>query len=181
LQSAGFPGCLELTPYRALELQYMLWKSGLASRKPTLGWQYRFSSFALVRNPVYLTQPEVYSITHTLLYLTDCAGPCHLPKFVRHRGIEIVRALLVHYRRIRDWDVTGELLLNLIGLDSYQDPLFTEILSALCNARLSDGAVPGPSYCATDAKAHDREYVFNHCYHTTLVSMILWAAFLKHS
>lgn len=181
LQSAGFPHCLELTPYRTLELQYMLWKSGFASRKPALGLHFRASSFALFRNPVYLTQPEVYSITHTLLYLTDLVGPCHLPVPVRQRGIDVVLALLVHYRRIRDWDITGELLLNLIGLDSYGDPLFTDTLGALCSAQLSDGAVPGPSYCPTDARANNRDYVFEHCYHTTLVSMILWAACLKGS
>lgn len=181
LQSAGFPRCLELTPYRALELRYMLWKSGFASRKPALGSQFSATSFALVRNPVYLTQPEVYSITHTLLYLTDFAGPCRLPAPVRRRAIEIVRALLVHYRRIRDWDVTGELLLNLIGLNSYDDALFADTLRTLCAAQLGNGAVPGPNYRATDERAHDREYVFEHCYHTTLVSMILWAAYLRGS
>jgi hypothetical protein len=181
LHSAGFPHCLELTPYRSIELQYILWKSGFARRKPALGSHFRASSFALVRNPVYLTQSEVYSITHTLLYLTDFAGPCRLPLRVRQRGIDMVRALVVHYRRIRDWDMTGELLLNLIGLNSCSDPLFTEILGALCLAQLSDGAVPGPNYCTTDARANDREYVFEHCYHTTLVCSILWAACLKGS
>jgi hypothetical protein len=181
LQSAGFPHCLELTPYRSMELEYILWKSGLASHKPAMGSHFRASSFALVRNPVYLTQSEVYSITHTLLYLTDFAGPCRLPVRVRQRGIDMVRALLVHYRRIRDWDITGELLLNLIGLDSDNDPLFTATLRALCAAQRNDGAVPGPNYCATDAHADDREYIFKHCYHTTLVSMILWAACLKDS
>jgi hypothetical protein len=181
LQSVGFPLCLELTPYRSLELQYILWKSGFASRKPAMGWHFKASSFALVRNPIYLTQSEVYSITHTLLYLTDFAGPCRLPVRVRQRGIDMVRALLVHYRRIRDWDITGELLLNLIGLDSDSDPLFTDTLRALCAAQRSDGAVPSPNYCATHERANDRQYIFEHCYHTTLVSMILWAACLKAS
>jgi hypothetical protein len=181
LQSAGFPDCLEFTPYRALELQYILWKSGFVSRKPALGSHFRASSFALVRNPIYLTQPEVYSITHTLLYLTDFVGPCRLPGPVRQRGIDVVRPLLVHYRRMRDWDITGELLLNLIGLESFDDPLFTDALGALCSAQQSDGAVPGPNYCATGERADNRDYVFEHCYHTTLVSMILWAGYLKVS
>jgi hypothetical protein len=181
LKSAGFPQCLEQTAYRALELEYILWKSGFTKRKPRCGAHFRASAFALMRNPIYLSDPEVYSITHTLLYLTDFAGPHQLPGEIRARGVHIVRSLLVHYRRIRDWDITGELLLNLVGLDSYDDALFTNSLCSVCAAQTGDGAVPGPTYSASDSKADTRAYIFEHCYHTTLVSMLLWAAYLHRT
>jgi hypothetical protein len=179
LRSAGFPQCLELTPYRVLELQYVLWKSDLAKRKPGLGPHFRASSLALVKNPIYLNTSEVYSITHTLIYLTDFAGPCDLPATIRQRALDIVRPLLVHFRRAGDWDMTGELLLNLIGLDNRDDPLFAANMRALCSAQWRDGAVPGPNFSPSDPQAGSGDYIFEHCYHTTLVCMMLWAAYLR--
>jgi hypothetical protein len=181
LRSAGFPQCLELTPYRVLELQYVLWKSGLAKRKPALGPHFRASSLALARNPIYLNESEVYSITHTVIYLTDFAGPCDLPPPIRQRALDMVRPLLVHFRRAGNWDITGELLLNLIGLDSGDDPLFAANMQALCSVQWPDGTVPGPHYSPADSQAAGGDYIFKNCYHTTLVSMMLWAAYLHRA
>lgn len=181
LHSAGFPQCMEQTPYRALEFEYMLWKSGFVKRQLRLGTHFRASALALTRNPIYLTDAEVYSITHTLLYVTDFAGPHPIPPTVRERSLPIVRALLVHFRRIRDWDITGELLLNLLGLDDYDNLLFTSTIRALCSAQTSEGAVPGPTYSPSDPQAASTEYIFKHCYHTTLVSMFAWAGYLHRT
>ncbi|HEY6345990.1 MAG TPA: hypothetical protein VIY49_31265, partial [Bryobacteraceae bacterium] len=81
----------------------------MAKRKPALGPHFRASSLALARNPIYLNESEVYSITHTVIYLTDFAGPCNLPPPIRQRALDMVRPLLVHFRRAGNWDITGEL------------------------------------------------------------------------
>ena len=177
LHASGYPDALESTPYRELELQHALWKAGLAPTSPGCDGIYRSTTLARGRNPVYFSVAEVYSITHTLFYLADVAGPLTvMPHGERSRAGDVVEALAIHFRRKKDWDVSGELLLNLIALDRVDTPLFHACMNALLDAWGAAGALPGPGVApAPDAPVKE---VVNHCYHTTLVGLLLCGAWL---
>lgn len=178
LHRAGYPAGLETTPYRELEMQHLLWKAGVSPRRPNCGLLYRRTTMARCRNPIYYSVAEVYSLTHTLFYLTDIAGPAaHLPQDECARAITILEPLVVHYWRKPDWDLTGELLLNLVALDRAETPLFAAAFRALLSAWRDDGALPAPKPEALAPDAAPRAVV-QHFYHTTLVGVILCAAYL---
>jgi hypothetical protein len=174
----GYPRAIETTPYRQLEIEYLLWKAGLRRRPPSWGYAYRATVLHRCRNPIYLTMWDAYSITHTLFYLTDFAGPaCVVPSSVLGKAPLFIETLLIHYWRRSNWDLVGELLLNLIALDRFRTPLFIAAATALMSAWCGDGALPGPGSDA-DQGAPDDHHFFMHCYHTTLVGVLLCGAYL---
>lgn len=178
LRSAGYPKALEDTPYREMELQYLTWKAGLGRSRPNWGSLYRATVIRRGGNPIYFSIHDVYSVTHTLLYLTDFCGPrTDMPAAERQRAIEIVESLLVHYWRKPDWDVTSELLINLVALGRYETSLFIAAFNAVVNVWREDGALPGPHFSEKDGESHSKS-LFRDCYHTTLVGLILCAAYL---
>jgi len=181
LHSAGYPDALENTPYREMELQYLTWKAGFGRSRPNWGPLYRATAMRRGRNPIYFSIQDVYSVTHTLLYLTDFCGPrTDMPAAERQRAIEIVEPLLVHYWRKPDWDITCELLINLVALSHYETSLFTAAFNAVANVWRKDGALPGPHFSEKDCQS-DPKLLFRDCYHTTLVGLILCAAYLYRS
>ncbi len=177
LRRAGYPQGLEMTPYRELELQYMCWKAGVLRRPPAWGEVYRRTTLARCRNPVYFSLPEVYSVTHTLFYLTDIAGPAQIAAGERDRAIGIVEPLALHYWRKPDWDLTSELLLNLVALDRFETPFFQMAFEAILENWRPDGALPGPAFSERKNDASRRD-VFEGCYHTTLVGLMLCGGYL---
>jgi hypothetical protein len=178
LHRSGYPFVIEKTPYRELASQYSLWKAGLRAKPPTFGKYFLATSAARFRSPVYLSKLEAYSVTHTLFYVADIAGPClNLPETDRRRVCELLETLLIHYWRKADWDVTGELLLNLIALDQWTTTLFEDAFADLLTAKREDGTVPGPQFSAICAEP-SRSQTFDGCYHTTLVAMFLCGAYV---
>ena len=177
LRRAGYPYGLEMTPYRELELQYLTWKAGISRKPPTWGAVYYRTTLARCRNPIYFSLPEVYSVTHTLFYLTDFAGPAAIAPTDRELAISIVEPLALHYWRKPDWDLTSELLLNLVALDRFETHLFCAAFEALQQNWRPDGSLPGPAFgeLASDASRRD---VFERCYHTTLVGLLLCGALM---
>lgn len=175
---SGYPRAIEKTPYSEMASQYSHWKAGLRAKPPTFGAFFRGTTLMRCRNPVYISTPEAYSITHTLFYATDIAGPC--PNMLaedRRRAVDIVETLLIHYWRKNDLDLTGELLLNLVALDQWTTTLFEDAFTALLTAQREDGAVPGPQF-STNCSQPNRGETFDGCYHTTLVAMFLCGAYV---
>jgi hypothetical protein len=177
LRRAGYPRSLEMTPYRELELGYMCWKGGISRKPPAWGALYRQTTLVRGGNPVYFSLPEVYSVTHTLFYLTDIAGPAEIRLPELQRAIGIVEPLLLHYWRKPDWDLTSELLLNLIALDCSGTSLFRAAFRAVHKNWRPDGMLPGPTF-ASLAGDPSRRDIFEHCYHTTLVGLMLCGGYL---
>jgi hypothetical protein len=181
LHRAGYPEACEKPPYRAMELQYARWKAGLSQQRPDWKANYHITTLGLCRNPTYLLKWEVYSITHTLFYLTDFSGPApQMPPNESKRVGDLVEVLLVHYWRKIDWDIVGELLLNLVALNRDDKPLFALCASAFLTAWHNDGTMPGPTFIARTDEANE-DYIFKHCYHTTLVGLLLCGAYLYRS
>jgi hypothetical protein len=179
-ERAGYPDSLEANPYRELEIQHVNWKGGLRAHRPQCDGVYSGTVLARIGNPVHLTTPTVYSVTHTLFYLNDFSGPSDvMPAAETRRTVDIVEALFVHYWRKRDWDLLSELALNLVSLDRHHSPQFLAGAGALFRAWESepDGALPGRTFDPEKADP-ERDYRFTHAYHTTLVATLFSEAYL---
>jgi hypothetical protein len=176
---SGYPNAIEKLPYREMASQYDLWKAGLRIKPPSFRKFFRATSVGRICNPIYVSTPEVYSITHTLLYASDIAGPCTQLSAEEHcRTVDLVETLLVHFWRKADWDITGELLLNLVALNRWTTKLFNAAFRALLKAQGEDGTVPGPYVLPKRNSRPSRQQIFDGCYHTTLVAMFLYSAYL---
>ena len=166
---------IETLPYRRLELDYLATKAGITPNRPFDRHVYADTTLAKCTNPVYLDDWEAYSVTHTLFYRTDFGvGEFDEPND-RARIVAIVRSLLVRYYRKRNWDLVGELLNNEVGLRDTATPIFVTAARGLFAAQHADGAVPGPNYRRDEAATE--AYRFEHCYHTTLVTLWFCAAY----
>jgi hypothetical protein len=180
IKHSGYPSACEKVPYRAIELKYVMWKAGLTRRSVSWKTNYQTTVLGRSRNPAYIVDWEVYSITHTLFYLTGFSGSGQeIPPRDRKRVVDLVEVLLVNYWRKRNWDLVGELLLNLVGMDRSGTPLFRLCADAFFKAWRSDGMVPGPTFALDGEQSSD--YIFEHCYHTTLVGLLLCEGYLYRS
>jgi hypothetical protein len=158
-----------------------MWKAGISRRQPGYGSVFRRTTLSRSRNPIYFSLAEVYSVTHTLFYLTGFAGPAtHIPRLEREKAVHVIELLAVHYRRKHDWDATSELLLNMIALDRFDTAFFESAFNAVMDAWRSDGKLPGPAFASLEAGATRKE-VFDSCYHTTLVGLLLCGAYLHRT
>jgi hypothetical protein len=179
LRESGLLHATEVTPYRSLERAHAYWKSGILDREPdwrrlvrqtTLGQLFERGS------PRWSLDDEaVYSITHTLFYLTDFGGmPAELSPFEIASSVQILECQAVHYQRVGHWDLLGEVLINLTCLGAQLSPIYESALATFQSTRRPDGSVPPPRRStpptATEA---DRQEGFWRSYHSTLVAVLL--------
>lgn len=175
LDEWAFFRSIEVVPYRVLDLEFMYWKSGYREQDPN--WIHLFNQTLLARckDPLFLDDEAAYSITHTLFYLTDFGNhPLILSNMNSNRMTDIVECLLVHYLRVQNWDILGELLINLNVL-SQQSPLYKEAAKGFLQAWNEDGSVPPK---ALFRKEKDDFWT---CYHTTLVGMLFCGTAIKNN
>ena len=175
---SGYPDAREKAPYRIMELRYLNWKAQL--QKHPGSWDEIYDSTILRRctNPSCLVDWEVYSITHTIFYLTSFSGPrIDLSPSQRQWAAELVETLLVNYWKKSNWDLVGELLVNLIGLGHRGTPLFDVSAIAFLNAWRDDGTMPGPTFKDLGGPPADKR-LFAENYHTTLVALFFCEAYL---
>jgi hypothetical protein len=173
LRRAGYPDAIESTPFRVIERRYFLWKAGLSSTPP--GWHhaYRSTTLSRYRTPIYLSNSEVYSITHTLFYIGDFSGPIrNLPLREHGKIATTLDVLAIFYAREHNWDILGELLINMVAFDKKDEDLFKVCVLRLLEAWRADGALPSPNF-KPDTISEDIGKVFTDCYHTTLVGLLL--------
>jgi len=176
VRHSGYPDALELLPYRALALAYIEERASL--RRPRNSLLQHASATALWRcgNPVYLTIDDVYSVTHTIFYLTDFAlRRAPIPVTLRRRQIAIFETLLVDFCRRSNWDVVGELLIGLVAFRATSSAAFFAGAGGLLDVWRDDGALPA----LRTPKA--RGLRFRQHYHTTLVGLLFCNAYCRLS
>ena len=172
----GNVAATERVPHRMLELRHLLDLAGFTHRIPSYSALYRRTTLAQRLNPIYVTNYDAYSITHALFYLSDWGAhpPVGIPPSHRARASWLVEQLLGMYVRRGDWDLVGELLLSCHCLRRTDSPLYALGWTAFIAAQWPDGAVPGRGYDPQEAARREGEehatYVFDRCYHTTLVA-----------
>jgi hypothetical protein len=133
-----------VVPYRALEREHALWKSGWTRDEPSWRRLARATVLLQCDNPAAFDDEGAYSVTHTLFYLTDFGNrEAPLRRSERDRAVDTVECLLLHYWRIGHWDLVGELLVNLNCLRKRGSPIYEAAARAYHAAWRDDGSVPG--------------------------------------
>ncbi|MBV7326979.1 hypothetical protein KFU94_01695 [Chloroflexi bacterium TSY] len=185
LRRWGFPEAFEVVPYRLLDRQHLLWKSGYLHREPDWYRLYQKTVLGCRCSLAYLDLDAAYSITHTMFYLTDFGNrPTPLKAVEVEYITEVVECLLVHYWRIGHWDLVGELLINLNCLGKCDSPFYAGAAQAFQHVWRSDGAVPADRSSEKKLQSSQilekDDLIFRHCYHTTLVGVLYCSTALNH-
>ncbi len=163
----------ELVPYRVLDREHSLWKSGCVEDEPN--WHALFKATALgsPQSPLNFDDEATYSVTHTLFYVTDLGNrPLMLSLVQRRRIVELVECLLVHYWRRQNWDLVGELLINLNCLSMRKSAVYEEAAHAYHGAWRTDGTVPPKGARVGPIQKQSERKRFQRCYHPTLVAVL---------
>jgi hypothetical protein len=164
---------VELVPYRVLDREHSLWKSGFLKDEPN--WHALFKATALgsPHGPLNFDDEATYSVTHTLFYVTDL-GNRHLILALtqRRKIIELVECLLIHYWRRQNWDLVGELLINLNCLGVRKSGAYEEAARAYHGAWRIDGTVPPKRARVGATQKQSERKGFRWCYHPTLVAVL---------
>ncbi len=175
----GFIEAIEFVPFRFLDWQFMYWKSGYEDRNPDWSQLYSQTLLARCKNHLFLDDEATYSITHTLFYLTDFGNyQLFFSQPEVTRIIDTLESLLIHNVRLQNWDITGELLINLsyIGQPSY---LYLETTKLFLQAWKTDGSV-SPNRKIEQMKLNEEDRFWND-YHTTLVAILFCAIALRQA
>lgn len=168
----------ETTAMRLLDRRHMLDCGQFDHSLPSYEELYKNTLLAKEPAIVYLTDTDVYAITHALFYLTDF-GRCVAPVLDGDHLLAvrwIIETLLGLYLRRRHWDLVGELLLDCYCLHWYPDIIFTLAWEILMEAQLADGSIPGPRFSEEHLSllpdSQKMQYCFEQNYHTTIVNAI---------
>ena len=130
--------------------------------------------------PWVLSEQSVYAVTHEVFYATDFgARDAILPPDVKEYLINWVPVWCQIYKEEANYDLVGELciVLRCIG----QASMGRFWAKSILDVQQQDGAVEGPEdagqqfMLAVDANAAERDFYKN--YHTTLVSMCMFAMY----
>ena len=173
----GYPMASETVPYRILDRHFFFWKSGYSRREPKWYELYRHTALGNRCSPAYMDVESAYSVTHTIFYLTDFGNrPAPLPvkdiDYITH----LLDPLLVHYWRVGNWDLIGELLVAM-NCVSHSGSIVSEAAAhAFVQVWRPDGmvaanVVSAAALLSTGGLGLD-ELHFRSCYHTTLVALL---------
>jgi hypothetical protein len=171
-----------LPPHRTLELRHALDLAEVPHQMPSYRDLYLRTIAAKEINPIFLSRPEAYILTHVLFYIADLGHfpPRGITASDRSRLSILVNQLLGMSLVSRNWDLTAEFILSAFCLDTPVE--FMDIgWEYLSSAQRSDGSVPGLRSQSMDegdsrlgsplAVTGSTEYI-SACYHTTLVAAL---------
>lgn len=175
----GYATAVEQVPFRGMDLRHMLDCGGFKHKLPSYDQLYQWTLLSKTPPLFYLTDDDVYCITHTLFYLGDFGfRPIDaIPEEQLPKVRWMIGSLLGIYLRMRNWDLVAELLLCCRCLRWSPPFIFKTAFDALLDAQLQDGSVPGPTFSKKEIQPlnefEQRIYCFKQNYHTTLVSALV--------
>lgn len=180
----GFLFPSEIVPHRVLDREYFLWKTGLLRYEPNWPQLYANTALAAAPDAVHVDSEVTYAITHTLFYLSDWGRrPPPFDEAEAERVTQILDCLMVHYWRLRQWDLVGELLANRVSMLARGSRLAMGASTAFLNAWQPDGCIPGEGL---EIKGLDKalpserdSIIFRECYHATLVGVLYCVSALE--
>jgi len=189
LVQLSLPLSVEVVPYRELDRLHFLHKSKLLARTPKLDLLFRSTTLARRNNSIYYSELDAYAVTHTIFYLTDFGqrAPSLSARQTAETGV-LLQSLLVHFWRIKNWDVMGELIICTNYLKIPRDPVLADASAAFEQLLRPDGTVParqahGPRGVgrrrAQGSGATISDYLRG-CYHTTFVWILYVLSTASH-
>jgi len=167
---------IERVPYRQLELRHILDAGGFAHSLPSYCDLWNRTLLAHRPNLMFLSDDDVYSITHVLFYLSDFSAT--KIDFLAEREIERIHETVVHllgvYIRRKNWDLAAELLAaeKCLRRTSRHSAMGWRLLM---QAQGTDGRMDGPYLGKLADHQRDADHLFDACYHTTLVTALAGA------
>jgi hypothetical protein len=173
----GYVPAVERTSSQTMDLVYALDRCRVRHGLPDMRSLLELSIVGRQPPVGYLTDRDVYDVTHVLFAICDMGlvTPPPLSAEVLSWSRWATGALLNEYVKERDWDLVGELLLVCRCLDFVPEPVFSRAWRALQGAQADDGSVPDTSYSpghAATRSGHDRRaYEFVTNYHPTIVAL----------
>lgn len=181
----GYATKIERIDFRKMDLHYLLDCGDFEHDLQPIENLYNETILSKKPQILYLRDSDVYSITHTLFYLTDF-GDRPIPLSLQDQVEDVrwlVAALLGLYLRENNWDLVSELLLCCLCLH-WRPPIIYEVAwEGLMHNQNADGSIPGPSFSSEHLnKLNEKErtsYCFEQNYHTTLVTLM--ACFLTET
>ena len=173
----------ERNPYRMLELRYLLELGGWSHNLPSEASLFRRTTLGRCAEILSLMDRDVYSITHTIFYLTDFGRkPCVLFRGQRLRGIiTLLETLLGMAIHAQHWDLVSELILSCRCLEMEDGAWIRLGWQALLQVQDASGAIRGFNREQTPrvhGAARDGEY-FLSSYHRTLTAVLAGMLGLK--
>ena len=179
----------ERVPHRLMDIRACLDLADIECSLPTLEALLEHSILAANPKAILMGEDDLYALTHVLMFLC-CFGTrrdCRLSIDRRESLAALLGGLLSVAALDRHWDLLAELLICWKGMDLDTHPIVDGAWEALAAAQNEDGSIPGPKWLqehqagsgSVEPGSPSREEIFNHHYHTTLVSALagmLWAA-----
>lgn len=174
----GYVFAVERTPSQTMDLVYVLDVCQIRHGFPPMENLLQHSIVGKQPPVAYLTDPDVYDMTHVLFAVCDMGFAIQptLPSGALRWTLSATDALLNAYVKERDWDIVGELLLVCRCLGFMPEPVFSDAWRALTEAQSHDGFVPDTSYSSSHANGeygHEKRwYEFVTNYHPTIVALV---------
>ncbi|WP_025027998.1 DUF6895 family protein [Caldalkalibacillus mannanilyticus] len=181
---------LKKIPFRLMDLKYSLERAGIANDLPSYRELYNRTVLGKKAAPPYMSTMDIYSITHTVFYLTDMGHARNL--IVDTKELQAIFQTLLKLLAIsiseRNLDLMGELLMCLSFLEPHVEqeaaPHLTELAwNLIYTGRLPEGAIPSVTFHAPQlsglSQKEQEKHIFTHCYHPTLVIAGATTAWMK--
>ena len=163
----------ERVPYRLLDVAYSLEAVGVTHHFGSLTSLYEETVLSKGLPIFYFSPAAMYSVTHTLFYLTDMGRKPKLPQSIPDLCF-LLRSLLGDRLLEKDFDILSELILDIyfLGLEDNFTALFDLAFAEMVKFQQEDGSFPPP----LPSKARDPKGRFRDHYHTTLVCLgaLVW-------
>lgn len=174
----------ERLPYRKMDVQWLhnlIFPSSPIALDETL----RHTILMSTAHPIYMAIPDIYALTHSLMYITDF-GTTAVPQCVNAQYISSVINSACAYHLLSDnLDVLGELIMSNILMQNNWSPHVELGMVLLTGIWDELGFLPCPTF---DAGAYQllqgkaaSSYAFRHLYHTTYVGGILCCLLLNYN
>lgn len=173
---------LQKIPFRLMDLKYSFERASVNCDDLPSYQQLYWQTIAGKRTSIaYMSTMDIYSITHTIFYLTDM-GNRSIEEFLPTEEKQYLQRLTLKLLAVtigqNNLDTMAELLmccsfLGILTQNKANHILYQSAWNQLHKNQMQDGSVPSVTYDHRDyldSKSKE-EYRFINCYHTTLVTI----------
>lgn len=169
----------ERTAFRWLELRYALDAGSFRHDFPSETELFRLTALGQRVSADSLIEPDAYSITHTIFYLTDFGIHNSLLIAKQDRIIAMLEELIARAIEARNPDLVAELILSSYCLRTGESESIRRGWLHLDSVQERDGMIRGAEFILPEAISQRDEFEFMMFYHPTLMAAL--AGLLPHA
>jgi hypothetical protein len=175
----NYLSAMDLKAFQKMDLRYSLNRWNFEHGMPTLQELSISTPISSSCNPVYFQLKDLYSLTHSVFYLSDFGFDTvkSLTEEQTSTLLWTISALLGIRMTSKDLDLSSEFLLCCQCLKKFPDPVFWLAWNQLLSGQEIDGSIRGPLFDEKKFQEigpdHRGKYYFEENYHTTFVAAIV--------